>query len=103
METEPLEVRQLDSFDVFKDMARVHESQRGNIPVGTICKVSIGSQTRYLSIRGLPNDVLESRRLPVNNPRYILLDDVSRRLLNVELQSIHRFKIEPASWCGRLF
>lgn len=103
METESLEVRQLDAEDVFKDIARIHESQRGGLPLGTICKISVGKASRYLSIRGLPAETLERRKLPTQAPNYILLDEVARSDLGLKLQSKYRFKIVPASWCGRVW
>lgn len=33
-----LEVRQVDAVDVYKDIARVHQTKRGNIPEGAICR-----------------------------------------------------------------
>jgi hypothetical protein len=101
-ETEPLEVHQLDAVDVFRDIARIHESQRGALALGTICNVSVGNYSRYLSIRGLPNDMLTYRKLSVQDPKFILLDDVARGHLRIELHSRHRFKIEPANWCGKI-
>lgn len=102
METEHLEVHQLDDVDVLKDMARLHKSQRGSLSLGTICIISVGDKNRFLSVRGLPDAMLEARNLPIQDPKYILLDETVRDHLGLELGKKYRFKITPARWWGRI-
>jgi hypothetical protein len=78
--------------DIYRDIARVHTSQRGDIAEGSICWVATNGRGKRFVIRGLA-DGLKGR---------ILLDDLSRNELNVEDNSTHYFSISEVGWFGKI-
>ena len=69
--------------DIYRDIVRVHQSQRGDIPEGRICWIAVNGKSKRLVMRGLADGVRG----------YILLDDLSRNELNVDDNSTHHFTI----------
>jgi hypothetical protein len=103
MNTTRLEVRQVDEGDTFKDIARIHDNYRPGVSPGTICKVTVGTKWRYLSVRGLPDRMLKERRLSTETPAYILVDEVTRSRLGLKVGDQYDFTFPKAKWWGRIW
>jgi hypothetical protein len=83
-----LTVRDALRDDVYKDIARVHWSQRGSVRVGSIAKVCVdGKKTRHLAVRGLADD----------RKGEILLDHVTRDEMQLKEHDVHNFTFEPTT------
>jgi hypothetical protein len=77
-----LRVIKADRNDVYRDIARVHHDDRGNIAEGRICKVSVNGRTRLLAVRGVPDEVKGCIRL----------DDATRFTLGIVSGTVYAFE-----------
>lgn len=78
-----LYVMPIDLEDVYKDIVRIPDKYRGNIPEGKICKLSVNGRTKLVQVRGL-----------ANAPGAIIcLDELTRNQLNLDLDSEYDFQI----------
>jgi hypothetical protein len=68
-----LQVHQVVEADVYKDIARIHYSQRKEIKEGRICRLSIGREHKLVAIRGLPDC----------EKGWIRIDDITRSRLGL--------------------
>ena len=99
-----LEVHQVDAVDVYKDIARIHQTKRGNIPEGKICRFWVGKKSRLLAVRGLSDKILgERKQTTVDDFKNILLDEVTRDRLKLTLNETYTFKIRSAGWLGQFW
>jgi hypothetical protein len=87
MQTErELRVYPMLEDDVYKDMARIPEQHRKPIKEGSICKVSFGDHTKYLIVRGAPEQLGNG----------IMLDELTRNALEVQSGMTYTFRIKHA-------
>lgn len=96
--TDLLVVHQVNEADVYKDIARINEDKRGDIPEGTICTLSaIGTRgnSKLVQVRGL------GKRATTQDKALILLDDITRNYLHIECQKPYSFTISPVGWLGQ--
>ena len=90
------DVRAARRSDIYRDIARVPELYRIDsagkpIPEGRICKVTVGTKSVLLSLRGQ-----QSHSDPA-----IHLDDVTRTKLGVELGTQVCFQFRQVGWLGQ--
>ena len=85
-------VSQASEKDVYKDIARIHESKRGGVREGSICKLKVNGRCRSFVVRGL-EDV---------DRDCIRLDELGRKALGLEQEqgSNQLFEICPVSPLG---
>lgn len=80
--------------DVFKDIVRIHQENRGPIKAGRVCKISVkNGKEKFFIVRGLP----------VNQNSKILMDDISREALGVELGEEYEFEVKEAGLWGKVW
>lgn len=87
-----LTVKSARPDDVYKDIVRIHRSDRNSIRAGRVCRISVGVSYRYFIVRGLAQD--ESGQ--------ILVDDISREALGLKLGQQYDFGIAPAGLIGQI-
>jgi hypothetical protein len=86
-------VKKARSVDVYGDVARIHESQRGGIFAGSICIIRAFSEDRseigrhYVVVRGIDADNEPWKR------GWILLDETARERLGVAADKTYDFSI----------
>lgn len=80
--------------DVFKDIVRIHQDNRGSIKAGRVCKISVKNGKEKLFI---------VRGLPVNQNDKILMDDLSREALGVELGKEYEFEVQETGFWGKIW
>lgn len=85
-----LAVHQEKQADVYHDRARIPEIFRGRIREGRICKISVGSQSALLEVRGINE----------NDP-IIRVGELARRSLGVEFNSRYAFCVREVWWIGQ--
>jgi hypothetical protein len=91
-----LEVHQVIRADVYKDIARIHHTQRNGLAEGTVCCLSVGNRHKLVAIRGLPD----------REKGKIRIDDVTRSALGFQdfdgtfIEA--DFEVEKVSFIGRL-
>jgi hypothetical protein len=79
--------------DVFKDIARIPEPDRGGIREGSICSVSVNGHTKHLIVRGLVDTL----------PGGIMLDEITRKALGDMHEGIsYNFEIKEAGIWGHI-
>ena len=87
-----LTVKSARDEDVYKDIARINKNDRGALPSGRIYMLSVNGRAKYFIVRGVSNE----------QPGTILLDDISREVLNVRLGQAYDFLIERAGPIGQV-
>ena len=79
--------------DVFKDIARIPEQDRGGIREGSICSITVNGHTKWVIVRGLEETLNDG----------IMLDEITRKALGNLQEGIHYdFKIKEAGICGQI-
>lgn len=88
-----LRVRDLGERDQYKDMVRVHWSQRGGVGYGSITRVTANAgKPHILAMRGCVDD----------NKGTIGLDHLTRDYMKLINGQIYEFTFEPASLWEKL-
>src|ERR1700723_1448175 len=85
------------SEDFYRDVARINKNRRGGIGEGAICKVSVGSRSKLLVVRGIRRD----------DPTYqsafgIKLDSLTREILDVDLNRTYDFEIKTVGLLSQI-
>lgn len=88
-----LRVASARSEEVVKDIIRVSRLDRGGIPSGQICKVTVEGRKKYFIVRGLSEE----------QNGQILMDDLSRQSLGVDLGKQYDFEIQIAGIIGKIW
>ena len=85
-----LTVHDAKQNDVYRDIVRVHHSQRNGIREGKICRVSaVGGRAVLLAVRGLPD----------TEKGYIRLDEICKDRLALNFGDVRDFTFRKAySW-----
>jgi hypothetical protein len=83
--------------DIYKDLARVHRADRGDLPSGQIYRLCANGNRKRLIVRGL-----QGVDAPNGAHGYIYLDEATRDALGVALESRYQFQITKVGWFGRL-
>ena len=79
--------------DVFKDIARIAEPDRGGIREGSICTVSVNDHTKHLIVRGLLDAL----------PGGIMLDEITRKAMGDLQEGItYDFQIKRSRIWGHI-
>jgi hypothetical protein len=79
--------------DVFKDIARIPEQNRGGIGEGSVCKISANGRTKHLIVRGLEE--------PLSGG--IMLDEITRKAMgNLQEGLSYDFAIKEAGIWGHI-
>jgi hypothetical protein len=79
--------------DVFKDIARIPEQQRGGIREGSVCTVSANGCTKQLIVRGLEEALADG----------ITLDEITRKAMgNLQEGLSYDFAIKEAGVWGQI-
>ena len=79
--------------DVFKDIARIPERDRGGIAEGSVCAISVNGHTKHLIVRGLEETL----------PGGIMLDEITRKAMgNLQEGISYDFAIQDAGIWGHL-
>ncbi len=79
--------------DVFKDIARIPEQDRGGIREGSICAISVNGHTKHLIVRGL-EDTLSGG---------IMLDEITRKAMGgIHEGMSYEFEIKEAGIWGHI-
>ena len=86
-----LEVHKAREIDVYKDIARVHESVRGDIHEGQICQIMVNGKTKLVSIRGLEDEPKTTIRV----------DELTQLQLGLIPNETYDFEITPVGWVGK--
>jgi hypothetical protein len=91
-----LEVQKGFGDDVYRDIGRVSELFRKTkcgklIPEGKICKVTVKNSCIYLILRGFSGSLDEKKD-------FILLDERTRRQLNLNVNDKEEFDFLPLGW-----
>jgi hypothetical protein len=78
--------------DVFKDIARIPQQDRGEIREGSVCTVTVNGLTKHLLIRGLEQQLNGG----------IMLDEITRNTLQVQEGMPYDFTIKQGGWYQQL-
>ena len=92
-----LTVEELSMEDTWKDIIRIHEPDRLDdkgklIKRGTICRISVGENSKWIIARGLSHEL-----------RVIRMDRNVRRELDVEKGQSYEFTLTRLSWLQSLW
>lgn len=87
-----LVVRPAHADDVFKDIARIHESDRKGSRAGLVYRLSVNRKTAFTIVRGMKDGAKGT----------ILLDEITRDNLGIEINEQCLFKIAKAGFWGQL-
>jgi len=82
MEKKP-RVYSLWKEDVYKDMARISEKDRGEVREGSICTATVNGHIKHLLIRGLEEQLNGG----------IMMDEITRKALDVQEGMTYEFRI----------
>ena len=79
--------------DVFKDIVRIPEQDRGGIREGSICTISVNGHTKHLIVRGLEEAHLGG----------IMLDEITRKTMgNLQKGISYDFAIKDVGIWGHI-
>jgi len=87
-----LTVRKAWKDEIFRDLARIAQRDRGGIPEGSICKISTGDITKLLMVRGLDGE-----------SRVIRIDEVTRNAMGIQDGVSYSFSIKSAGLWGHIW
>jgi hypothetical protein len=87
-----LRIYKLWREDVFKDIARIPEQDRGAIREGSVCKVTVNGHSKLLIIRGLEEQLNGG----------IMFDDITRQAFKVQEGMRYDVQIEPVGFMRQI-
>jgi hypothetical protein len=86
-----LTVHKEDQEDVYHNRARIPEPFRGSIREGRVCKLSVGSASTLVEVRGAGD-----------SDAVIKIGELARRALAVRAGESHKFCLREVWWIGQL-
>lgn len=78
--------------DVFKDVARIPEQDRGGIREGSVCVVCANGRMKYLIVRGLEETLSGG----------IMLDEITRKAMGLQEGMSYEFSVKEAGILGQI-